>query len=159
MGCSLPGSSVHGIFQAIVLEWIAISFSRGSSRPRDGMTLKSTSGLFQWLFNLMDFPIIPLIYLFQLSFPLLASQSILTGWYMWISRKLGKENYMVITSMDKLNMKIDPCGNLVYRQGYSFKIWVERVNNSIKTMWDSFPFRKLLLDFYSLLVKMHWKIP
>ena len=35
MDCSLPGSSLHGIFQAIVLEWIAISFSRGSSRPRD----------------------------------------------------------------------------------------------------------------------------
>ena len=34
MDCSLPDSSVHGIFQAIVLEWIAISFSRGSSRPR-----------------------------------------------------------------------------------------------------------------------------
>ena len=33
--CSLPGSSVHGIFQAIVLELIAISFSRGSSQPRD----------------------------------------------------------------------------------------------------------------------------
>ena len=31
MDCSLPGSSVHRIFQAIVLEWIAISFSRGSS--------------------------------------------------------------------------------------------------------------------------------
>ena len=31
MYCSLPGSSVHGIFQAIVLEWIAVSFSRGSS--------------------------------------------------------------------------------------------------------------------------------
>ena len=35
MDCSLPGSSVHGIFQAIVLEWIAISFSRGSSQTRD----------------------------------------------------------------------------------------------------------------------------
>ena len=35
MDCSLPGSPVHGIFQAIVLEWIAISFSSGSSRPRD----------------------------------------------------------------------------------------------------------------------------
>ena len=34
MDCSLPGSSVHGIFQAIVLEWITISFSRGSSQPR-----------------------------------------------------------------------------------------------------------------------------
>ena len=35
MDCSLPGSSVHGIFQAIVLEWIAISFSKGSSQSRD----------------------------------------------------------------------------------------------------------------------------
>ena len=35
MDYSLPGSSVHGIFQAIVLERIAISFSRGSSRARD----------------------------------------------------------------------------------------------------------------------------
>ena len=33
--CSPPGSSVHGIFQARVLEWAAIPFSRGSSLPRD----------------------------------------------------------------------------------------------------------------------------
>ena len=35
MDCSLPGSSIHGIFQARVLEWVAISFSRESSQPRD----------------------------------------------------------------------------------------------------------------------------
>ena len=35
MGCSLPGSSIHGIFQARVVEGIAISFFRGSSWPRD----------------------------------------------------------------------------------------------------------------------------
>ena len=35
MDCSLPGSSFHGIFQARVLEWVAFSFSRGSSQPRD----------------------------------------------------------------------------------------------------------------------------
>ena len=35
MNCSLPGSSVHGIIQARILEWVAISFSRGSSQPRD----------------------------------------------------------------------------------------------------------------------------
>ena len=35
MDCSSPGSSVYGILQARVLEWVAISFSRGSSRPRD----------------------------------------------------------------------------------------------------------------------------
>ena len=35
MDDSLPGSSVHGIFQARILEWVVISFSRGSSQPRD----------------------------------------------------------------------------------------------------------------------------
>ena len=35
MDCSLPRSSIHGIFQARVLEWVAISFSRGSSQSRD----------------------------------------------------------------------------------------------------------------------------
>ena len=35
MDCSPPGSSIHGIFQARVLEWVAISFSRGPSQPRD----------------------------------------------------------------------------------------------------------------------------
>ena len=35
MGYSLPGSSVHGAFQARIMVWAAISFSRGSSPPRD----------------------------------------------------------------------------------------------------------------------------
>ena len=33
--CSPPGSSVHGIFQARILEWVAISYFKGYSRPRD----------------------------------------------------------------------------------------------------------------------------
>ena len=35
MGCSPPGSSVRGILQASILEWVSIPFSRGSSQPRD----------------------------------------------------------------------------------------------------------------------------
>ena len=35
MDCTLPGSFVHGISQAGIQEWVAISFSRGSSQPRD----------------------------------------------------------------------------------------------------------------------------
>ena len=35
MDCIPPGSSVHGIFQIRILEWAAISYSRGSPRPRD----------------------------------------------------------------------------------------------------------------------------
>ena len=33
--CSPPGSSVRGVFQASILEWVAIPFSRGLSQPRD----------------------------------------------------------------------------------------------------------------------------
>ena len=44
MDCSLPGSSVHRIFQARVLEWVAISFSRGSSRPRDQTQVSHVAG-------------------------------------------------------------------------------------------------------------------
>ena len=44
MDCSLPGSSIHGIFQARVLEWGAISFSRGSSLPGDWTQISHTAG-------------------------------------------------------------------------------------------------------------------
>ena len=44
MDYSLSGSSVHGIFQARVLEWVAISFSRGSSQPRNRNRVSSTAG-------------------------------------------------------------------------------------------------------------------
>ena len=43
-GCGLPVSSVHGVFQARILEWVAISFSRGSSRPRDRTQVSHITG-------------------------------------------------------------------------------------------------------------------
>jgi len=44
MDCSLPGSSVHGIFQASILEWFAISFSRNINIDLIGTALTA-----QWL--------------------------------------------------------------------------------------------------------------
>ena len=46
MNCSPPGSSVHGILQARILEWVAISSSRGSSRPRDRTHVSHIAGRF-----------------------------------------------------------------------------------------------------------------
>ena len=46
MDCSLPGSSVHGILQGRILEWIAISFSRGSSQSRDRTQVSCIAGRF-----------------------------------------------------------------------------------------------------------------
>ena len=42
--CSLPGSSVHGILQARILEWVTISSSRGSSPPRDRTLVSCIAG-------------------------------------------------------------------------------------------------------------------
>ena len=44
MGYSPPGSSVHGILQARILQWVAISFSRGSSQPRERTQVSCTAG-------------------------------------------------------------------------------------------------------------------
>ena len=46
MDCSPPGSSVHGILQARILEWVAIPFSRGSSQPRDWTQVSRIAGGF-----------------------------------------------------------------------------------------------------------------
>ena len=44
MDCSLPGSSIQGIFQARILEWVVISFSRRSPQPRDWTWVSRTVG-------------------------------------------------------------------------------------------------------------------
>ena len=79
---SLPGSSVHSILQARTLEWVAISFSRGSSQLRDWTQVSCIAGKFftakilelqlqhqsfQWMFNPLGLT----------GFDLLAGQ----GWY------------------------------------------------------------------------------
>ena len=44
MNCNLPGSSVHGILQERILEWVAISLSREYSQPRDQTQVSCTAG-------------------------------------------------------------------------------------------------------------------
>ena len=50
LDCSPPGPSVHGTSQARILEWMVISFSRGSSRPRDRTPISCIVGrfLYHW---------------------------------------------------------------------------------------------------------------
>ena len=52
MVCSLPGSSVHEIVQARMLEWVAIPFSRVSSRPRDRTRVSYIAGRFFRFFTI-----------------------------------------------------------------------------------------------------------
>ena len=59
MDCSLVGSSVHGIFQARILEWVAVSFSSGSALPRDQTQVSHNTGRFFTIWatrEAMEFP-------------------------------------------------------------------------------------------------------
>ena len=49
MDCGPPGFSVHGILQTGKLEWVAISFSRGSSQPRDQTCISYISCIGRWV--------------------------------------------------------------------------------------------------------------
>ena len=51
MDCSLPGASVHGIVPARILEWVAISFSRGSSWPRDQTRISFVFCIGRWVLH------------------------------------------------------------------------------------------------------------
>ena len=46
MDCSLPGSSVHGILQARILEWVAIPFARGTSQAKNQTQVSCIAGRF-----------------------------------------------------------------------------------------------------------------
>ena len=49
MNQSPPGSSVHGILQARILEWVAMTSSKGSSQPRDGTHISYVSCIGRWI--------------------------------------------------------------------------------------------------------------
>ena len=49
MDCGLPGSSVHGTLQVRILEWVAMPFSRESSRPRDQTCVSYFSCICRWV--------------------------------------------------------------------------------------------------------------
>ena len=79
MDCSLSVSSVHGIFQARVLEWIAISFSRGSSWPRN-RTQVSRTFLITLYYKILNINTKGFDKLTWLPLPVLCVILVLSGW-------------------------------------------------------------------------------
>ena len=66
--CSPPGSSVHGILKARMLEWVAISSSRGTSPPRDQTCMSSVSCIAGGLFTTKSHQGISYIHIYFLFF-------------------------------------------------------------------------------------------
>ena len=72
MDCSSRGSSVHGIFQARILDWVAMIFSRGSSQPRNQTQISCIAGRFFTIRATREAPLLK-----KQAFTLWASQVLL----------------------------------------------------------------------------------
>ena len=62
MDCNSPGSSVHGIFQTRILEWVTIFYYKGSSQPRDRTHVSCLSCIGRLIFLLLVLPGKPIQY-------------------------------------------------------------------------------------------------
>ena len=75
MDCSPPGSSVHGIFQARILEWVAMPFSRGLSQHRDQTRVSRIARQILYHLSYLGSPLVqennPLKYFFPLNLNLI----------------------------------------------------------------------------------------
>ena len=92
MDCTLPGFSIHGILQARILEWVAISFSRGSSPPRDRTWVSRIAGrcFTVWAAREAIFSLLLTKFAFQIFLPFLLLLSVgeesCVGLWPWIAK-------------------------------------------------------------------------
>ena len=120
MDCSLPDSSVHGILQARILEWAAISFSRGSSRSRDRTQVSCITdslptklcgkpltarppGMFFWMFLMTSRTVNPFQEIFSLLCPDPSEESLCMAaialWNVFLTLNNKTWNYSLISEL------------------------------------------------------------
>ena len=103
MDYSPLSSSVHGIFQARILEWVAISFTRGSSWPRDWSHVSCIVGRF-----------------FTSKPPWKPILLLLTKIWMFGARKIRQEDLAIFLRWSLLSPQHNPLGIAVVKEGCSF---------------------------------------
>ena len=117
MDCSPPGSSIHGMLGVRILEWVAISFSRGSSWPRDQTLVSGTAGRF---------------------FPVWATREAQKWWLqndycLWLMLKLKLQSFSHLMwradSMEKTLMLGKIEGRR--RRGWQRMRWLDGITNSM----------------------------
>ena len=80
MDCSPPGSSVHGISQARILKWVAISFSRGSSWAKDWTWVSCIAGRFFTVWATRETPVtFPFTSIYSLPYSIVCAHSVVSN--------------------------------------------------------------------------------
>ena len=96
MDCSPPGFSVHGTYQARILKWFAISFSRGYSQPRDKTCIPSLAGRF----FTTEPPGKPLhIYIHLYTYIFVYTNSSVLSFFLFLSRERHRTYLLIMRNM------------------------------------------------------------
>ena len=116
MDCSLSGSSVLGIFQARILEWVAIPYSRGSSRPRDQTCISCVSCIDRWILHhqaTWEAHIYMFVYIHtHTSYKILSGgKSLLIGWLaiLWHPRFMISRSRLILFPFLCFGTGLSPC--------------------------------------------------
>ena len=136
MDCSLSGSSVHRIIQARILEWVAISFSRESSQPRDQTWVSCIAARFFTVWATREAPFLA-IRKYYWKFPVHLSVLVLLFW----------------------KLSPTPTPTLSYKFSFSSKTLVETYFSVLLTLWYLLPMSNIsvhILAFGTRLVS-HWQ--
>ena len=112
VGCSLPGSSVHGILQARILERVALRPSRGSSRPKDWTHVSSVSCIVRWVLYHQHHLRRPYVYIKQ--------KKILFDFVLWFSRLVFSKTWDLLILIFFLTFKLKQVGKHFKISFYSF---------------------------------------
>ena len=138
MDCSLPRSSVFGILQARILKWVAISYSRGSSQPRDQTRVSHIAGRFFTIWAIREAPELIPVYL-------------ITG-----GNKASK-HYKILPFEVRQSLKFIESGRRLYLC-YMFCVWTRGRFKCIwwHSLWSKCNWsRQTLLRFFLLLLITH----
>ena len=130
MDCSLPGSCVHGILQARMLEWVTVPFFRGSSQLKDWTQVSCIAGRF---------------HLNHQGIPKQNQQTIVYQWFYFISCQIKGEKVEVVTDFIFLGSKITVDGDcsheirwlLLGRKAMMNLVCISLVQFSCSVMFDS----------------------
>ena len=120
MDCSLPDSCVHGILQARMLEWVAVSFSRGSSQPGDWTHVSCIAGRFH--LNHQGIP--------------KQQQNIVYWWFYFTSWQIEGEKVEVVTDFVFLGSKISMDGDC----SHEIRRWLLLGRKAMTNLGSLYPF-------------------
>ena len=140
--CNLPGSSVNGILQARILEWVAIPFSRGSSRPRDWTQVSWIAGRFFTIWAMRETP--QIIYIQW-------SNEVIPGMQCWFSTKIAVNVIHHINGLKKQKSQyhINSCEKSIWQNSISIMVKALREKSSRKTGKLSQTYKEHQQNIYS----------